>query len=73
MPDNDIIRLGQLDADRRLAAAFSELLGYFDVPLPDLAGPTPGSHPDWQRVERTRGLAIRAEAIVEAIRKPVSA
>ncbi len=72
MPSPDIIRLGQLDADRRLAAAFEILIRHFDVPLPDIAGPTPGSHPDWQRAERTRDLAIQAEAIVDHIRRPLA-
>ncbi len=72
MPSPDIIRLGQIDADRRLAAAFDSLVRHFDVPLPEIAGPTPGSHPDWQRAERTRDLAIQAEAIADHIRRPLA-
>lgn len=73
MPDLDIIRLGELDADRRLASAFDQLIGHFDVPLPDIPEPTLGASRDWQRVERTRGLAVRAEAILEHLRRPITA
>ena len=59
-------------AERRLVAAVDELVRLTRVELPDVDGPLPGITPRAARAELTMSCAVRVEAIVERIRRPLS-
>ncbi len=73
MPTNDTIIFTQREADKRLVQAFDALVAYYDLPLPSYPEPIPGTNPAWARAERTMAAAIRAEAILEHLRRPLTA